>query len=318
MIQTLLRIIGYGVQGFRRNIWLSIIAIVTMTMTLLTITSLTVGDQVIATQVREFSEKNIDYAIFLKDTASDVDIAQLQSDIRAQSEVLSINFIDKDEARRQFEALFGDDPNLKGVITDENNPLPREITVTFTSPKAIEGFNSFVKNEKYQEVIEELTSYDRNKDSIDTFIASANFIKIVGLSVTVFFIFIAILVLFNTIRLTIFSRRTEVEVMRFVGATQGYIRGPFMVEGVLFGLISAVCAALFSWLILNQMELLVAQNLAAGRVSDMTRYLSEILLVDGASNVSAVVGRLFGLQLVAGLLFGVLCSALAVRRYLKE
>jgi cell division transport system permease protein len=317
MMQTLGRIIAYGIQGFRRNIWLSVIAIITMTMTLLTLTSFGLGEQIIAKQYQKFSQQNIDYAIFLKDSATDLDISQLQDQIKGRSEVSSLTFLSKDEARERFNDLFGDDPELKGVISDQNNPLPREITVKFTDPKYIDGFNSFITQDRFKEIVDK-TSYQKNQSVIDNYLRTTNFLRVFGLALSVFFVLVAVLVLLNTIRLTIFSRRTEVEVMRFVGATQGYIRGPFIVEGVIFGLISAIVAAILSWLFLNQLEQLISQSFAAGNVNLLTDLFGDTLLKGGSSAVGGVLTTLFIFQILVGLLLGVLCSIFAIRRYLKE
>jgi cell division transport system permease protein len=317
MIQAFFRILAYGIQGFRRNIWLSLIAIVTMTMTLLTLTAFALGDMIITRQYDQFSQQNVDYIIFIRDTASDIDLAQFRNQIEQRNEVVRTEFLNKDQARQRFEELFGDNPELKGVITDENNPLPREITVKFSSPEAISGFHQFVEDDRFTEIVEN-TSYSRNRSAIDNFLRVTNFVKILGISFTGFFIFVAILVMLNTIRLTIHSRRTEVEIMRFVGATQGYIRGPFIVEGVIFGLISAVIAALLAWLLLTQLATLISQTLVAGRENDFTNLFAGTLLSNGESAVAPLLARLFILQLFAGLALGIGCSIIAIRRYLKE
>lgn len=317
MIELALRVIGYGVQGFRRNIWLSIIAIITMMMTLLTLTGVSLGDQIATKKYQEFSQKNVDYAIFIKDTASDVDISQLRTQIEARDEVLNVDFIDKVEARERFEELFGEDPTLKGVISEENNPLPREITVKFKDPESISGFNEFIEQERFDEIVEK-TSYERNQSVIENYVRTTNFLKVFGIAVSLFFILVSVLVVLNTIRLTIYSRRTEVEVMRFVGATQGYIRGPFIVEGVLFGLISALIAAIISWLFLHQLDALLADSLGTGNQNVITDLFKDTLRVERHSIVGLVLAKLFLLQLVAGLILGIACSVLAIRRYLKE
>jgi cell division transport system permease protein len=317
MIQTLGRIIAYGIQGFRRNIWLSVIAIITMTMTLLTLTSFAMGEQIISTKYKQFSQQNVDYAIFLKDAASDTDITQLQSQITGRSEVASVAYINKDQAKAHFETLFGDNPDLKGVITQDSNPLPREITVKFSDPKYIDGFNTYMQQDRFKEIIDK-TSYQNNKAVIDNYIRTTNFLRVFGLALSAFFVLVAVLVLLNTIRLTIFSRRTEVEVMRFVGATQGYIRGPFIVEGILFGLISAIIAAVLSWVILNQIEQLIAQSFAAGNANAITDLFGDTLLKSGVSAVGGILTFLFIFQILIGLLLGVACSIFAIRRYLKE
>lgn len=317
MMQAFLRIVGYGIQGFRRNILLSVIAIVTMTITLVILTGFALGDSIATKKYQEFTRENIDYAIFIRDSASDVDISQLRTQIEGRSEVSSISYLDKDAAQAQFEKLFGDDPDLKGVISTDNNPLPRELTIKFTDPKFIDGFNAFIRQDRFTEVVEK-TSYQRNQAVIDNYLNTTKFLKVIGLAMTLFFTIVAVLVILNTIRLTIYSRRTEIEVMRFVGATQGFIRGPFLVEGVLFALISAVVAALLAWFVLNQLESLIEQSFKAGNANVLTDLFADTLRVGGSSSVAAVLAHLFLLQLFAGLALGIGCSIVAIRRYLKE
>jgi cell division transport system permease protein len=317
MIATFGRILGYGVQGFRRNIWLSLIAIITMTMTLLTMTSFALGDIVASKKYKEFSEQNIDYAIFLRDEASDADISLLRDQINSRPGVITVSFASKDDARTQFEQFFNDDPELRGVITEDNNPLPRELTVKFNDPNLIDSFNTFVRQDRFKDIVDK-TGYQKNKVVIDNYVRTTNFLKIFGLSFTVFFFLIAILVILNTIRLTIYSRRSEIEVMRLVGATQGYIRGPFLVEGVLFGVISALAAALISWGVLKQIETLINQSNAAGTSNAITELFGSTLKVGNVSAVSSILAYLFMLQLAAGIALGIICSVLAIRRYLKE
>lgn len=316
-MQTLGRIIAYGISGFRRNIWLSVIAIITMTMTLLTLTSFALAEQVITKKYEEFSQQNIDYAIFLKDSATDLDISQLQDQIKERTEVSSIDFISKEQAREKFNSLFGDDPDLKGVISDDNNPLPREITVKFADPKFISSFNNFIEQDRFKDIVDK-TSYQKNQTAIDNYLRTTNFLRVFGLAISIFFILVSVLVLLNTLRLTIYSRRTEIEVMRFVGATQGYIRGPFIVEGVIFGLISAIIATSLSWLFLNQLEVLISQTFVAGNANVLTDLFADTLIKSGQSMVGSVLTVLFLMQVIFGLVLGVFCSMFAVKRYLKE
>jgi len=317
MMQAFLRILGYGTQGFRRNIWLSVIAIITMTMTLLILTCFALGDSIATKKYQEFSRQNIDYAIFIRDAASDIDISQLRTQIEGRPEVSSIEYIDKEAARARFEKLFGDDPELKGVISSDSNPLPRELTVKFVDPKFIDAFNTFIRQDRFVEVVEK-TSYQRNQAVIDNYLHTTKFLKVIGLSMSLFFVIVAVLVILNTIRLTIYSRRTEIEVMRFVGATQSFIRGPFLVEGVLFALISAVAAAFLTWFVLNQLEGLIEQTFRAGNANVLTELFADTLRSGGGSSIGVVLARLFFLQLGAGLVLGVGCSIVAIRRYLKE
>jgi len=316
MMYSFWRILLYGVRGFRRNIWLSVIAIITMTMTLMTFTVFAVGQVVAKQQYQQFNQ-NIDYLIFLKDEASDSDVANLQTQILAQPEVRQIHFISKDEAREQFNQQFADVDEFKGLITADNNPLLREITVQFNNVNQISTFDKFVNQDRYKQLIY-FTSYKENSDSINNYLKITNFLKIVSLSFAVFFTIISLLVILNTIRLTIHSRREEVEIMRLVGASPGFIRGPFVVEGVLYGIISAILAVLISWAVLVQLQGLVNQNFSVGSTNLLTDIFGNTLGLNRANAVSSLLTYLFVLQLGAGVLLGTLCSFIAVRRYLKE
>jgi len=316
MMYSFWRILLYGIRGFRRNIWLSVIAIITMTMTLMTFTVFAVGQVVAKQQYQEFNQK-IDYLIFLKDEASDSDIANLQTQIEARPEVKQIHFLTKDEEAAQFNQQFSSVDEFKGLITANNNPLLREITVQFNDVGQISNFNNFVNQDRFKQIIY-FTSYKENSDSINNYLKITNFLKIISLSFAIFFTIISLLVILNTIRLTIHSRREEVEIMRLVGASPGFIRGPFVVEGVLYGIISAILAILISWAVLVQLQTLVNQSFSVGSTNLLTDIFGNTLGLNHSNAVSSILTYLFVLQLGVGVLLGTLCSFIAVRRYLKE
>lgn len=316
-MNSILRIVRYGIQGFRRNFWLSLIAIITMTITLLTITIFAVGDVVANKKNEEFTKKNIDYVIFVKDSASDTDLTLFRTQLSGRPEVLKLDYLSKDDARKQFDELFGADPDLKGIISADSNPLPREVTVKFNDANDIDSFDSFARQDKFKEIVEK-TSYQNNKQVIANYVRVTTFLKVLGIAFTAFFLIIAMLVILNTIRLTIYSRREEIEVMRYVGATQGYIRGPFIVEGVLFGVLSALITGIISWVVLSQLQSLITQTFKTGSTNVITDLFASTLGVGQSSAVSGLLASLFTLQLLVGILLGIICSVLAVRRYLKE
>lgn len=311
-----LRILRYGVRGFRRNVWLAVIAIVTMTMTLMTFTVFAMGNLVAKQQYAEFNKK-IDYLIFIRDEASDADVALLTTQIGGRPEVKAVTFITKEEARQRFDEDFADVPELKGIITEDRNPLLREIGVQFNDITQIKGFDEFVRQDRFKELIF-ATSYQENRQNIDNYLRVTNFLKVLGVSFTAVYTLIAFIVILNTIRLTIHSRREEVEVMRLVGASPGFIRGPFIVEGVIYGVVGALVAAFLTWAILIQLQSLVAQSFALGNSNVLTQIFGDSLGLRHSGSVANLLSYLFVLQLGVGAVLGVICSGIAVRRYLKE
>ena len=311
------RIVRYGVQGFRRNIWLSAIAIITMILTIVTITIFALGNIVATKKYQEFNTK-IDYNIFIKDGASDADVSVLKQSVTDRPEVQSNIYYDKEAVRKRFDQIFSSEDALKGLFTPDNNPLPREIDVKFKNPNQIDSFDQFVRQKRFEQVIDD-TSYRNNKSLITNYIRLTNFLRIFGISFTVFFVFIAVLVILNTIRLAIYSRREEVEVMRLVGATQSYIRGPFLVEGILFGALGSLVSAVLTWAFLRQLQVVLASSLS----DNTTNFISDLFSgsfenITTISGFNNLFGQLFILQLGVGMALGVICSYLAVRRYLKE
>src|SRR5207237_453876 len=147
----------------------------------------------------------------------------------------------------------------------------------------------------------------------------SSFLRLFGFSFTIFFVIIAILVIFNTIRLAIFARREEIEVMRLVGATRGFIRGPFLLEGVLFGLIGGLLSGVVIWAILQQLR----QLLEASFSSSSSNFIADLFggTLGGITSVSgfnSLLAQVLVCQIGVGIVLGVICSSTAVRRYLKE
>jgi cell division transport system permease protein len=318
-MMALLRIFSYGIQGFRRNIWLSVIAIITMTMTISTITIFALVNVAANARYQELNGR-INYVVFLKDEASEAGISQLRSQIENQPQVQAVTYTTKEEAKAEFERDFESVDLLKGAVTSENNPLPRQLKVTFTDPTYIDAFHTFTTQERYSAIVER-SSYSQqdNKERITRFIRFTNFMKVFGLSFTLVFIVIALLVIFNTIRLAIFSRREEIEIMRLVGATRGFIRGPFILEGVLFGFMGALISAVIIWTLLMQLKEFLVASFSL-QESNFVTDLFGTALNGVASNegVNALFLQASLAQICIGVLLGTLCSYWAVRRYLKE
>jgi cell division transport system permease protein len=315
MMTNILRVLLYGSQGFRRNFWLSIIAIMTMVTTLITI-SMVVLTSVAAQQQYKELNKKIDYTIFIKDSVSLEDLEIMVAKIERRAEVDTVTLRSKDDARKRFQELFPDNPELTTAITDSNNPLPREVTVTFREPQKVPEFNTFVKDTQKELILE--TSYKDTELSINRYIRGVEFFSRVGIAFALFYLLTAVLVLMNTVRLTIHSRRAEVEVMRLVGGSPAYIRGPFIVEGVLYGIIGALITGLLSWLVLMQIDALVSESFAAGASDAFRDLFGTILGPNRQGGVGVLLGLLFGVQLAVGILLGGLCAWVGVRRYLRE
>ncbi len=317
MMITLLRIFSYGLQGFRRNFWLSIIAIFTMALTITIVTVSLLADTVVARQLQEFNAK-IDYVVFVKDEAADADVDSFYAQVKARPEVASSSYLGKDQVRARFEERLGQIEALKGIITADNNPLPRQVDLHFSSPTQIETLDAFIRQDRFQSIVED-TSYRSNKGLIDQYTRVSSVVRGIGLLMSLFFVVVSVLVILNTIRLAIFARREEIEVMRLVGATPSYIRGPFLIEGSLFGFGGAVFAGLFCYVLMRWIQITLQENLIQGS----TNYFNELLgptfqNIVSQAGFSNAVSQLIAMQILLGVLLGVICSMIAAHRYLRE
>jgi cell division transport system permease protein len=298
------RVLTFGWQGFMRNGWLSFIAVVTLSFSVMAISVLGVLNQV-NKQVQQNLENKLDLAVFFRDAAPEEKVVDFVQQVNKRSDVREVTYIDKDEARQQFLEENATDEALIGAVNELENPFPRFVRIQADAPATLARLNEFASQTTYQEIVES-TSYQQTKDIVANFVNTAKFTRLNSIVVMLFFIIYSVLVVFNMIRLAIFSRREEVEIMRVVGATNVLIRWPFVVEGILFGLIGALISLLMIW---------IAARWESGQ---LMRYFS---ITDAASLPSGYYQQYFGVlfwtNIIGSVILATTASYLAVRRYLR-
>lgn len=310
------RILGYGIQGFRRNIWLSLIAIITMTLTIVTISVFVLANIAAAEQYKDYNRR-LDYTVFLSDSAPDADVDNLRQLVAARPEVAEYRYLDKAAVLEEFRKDPFTPDSVKAFVTTDHNPLAREIEVRFNDPTQYTAFDSFISQDRFKQVVERKSYVEDNKKAVENYLKLTSFLRIFGVGFTAFFILIAVIIILNTIRLTIFSRREEIEVMRLVGATRGFIRGPFLVEGVLFGVIGALIAAVLMWTFLFQLQSLLSIGLGTNNAITQAFQVGLGYITD-KQRFNGLFTQLFLLELLVGITLGTICSAIGIRRYLRE
>ena len=298
------RILNFGWQGFVRNGWLSFIAVMTLFFSVMAISVLAVLN-LVNKQVQQNLENKLDLAVFFWDAAPEEKVVDFIQQINKRSDVREVTYVNKDEARELFLNQNATDEALIAAVSELDNPFPRFVRIQADSPSTLSKLNDFANQTSYQEVVES-TSYQQTKDIIATFMNTAKFTRLNSIVITVFFIFFSILVVFNMMRLSIFARREEVEIMRVVGATNVLVRVPFLVEGVIVGIISALISLLMLWIV------------AHWESGQLARYFS---LTDPMSLPTGYYrqyfGWLFWLNIFGSVALAATSSFLAVRRYLR-
>src|SRR3989344_3834399 len=278
------RVLRNALRNFRRNVWLSIATTVIMTLTLLTISFL--------------------YAVNVLGVHV---LSTIKKDIELRSDVESTRLITADQAREDFRRRHADDPYIEEALRElEVNPLPSSMFIIAKDPRFYETINSSLQSEKYAAFIDKV-NFQNSKAVIEKMIRIMDVVKNAGLIITATFSLLVILIMFNTIRLAIYSFREEIDIMRLVGASRWYIQGPFLVESVLVAVMSVIISTSILYASLHTMAPQINQFFFAGQNAnfDIYQYFVDHWL------------QAIGIQFGAAVLLAVVSSYIAVRRYLR-
>ncbi len=296
------RVLRTGFVDFWRNRWLALATIAVMTVTIFTI-ALSILLNFAINQTAKTLESQLDVKVFFNDAATMDQINTLENALKARNDVQSVSFTSKQQALQQFrEESKYRQTVLQLLNQGYGNDLPSSISIKATDPSYLSDIASFVSQPTYSPLIKQV-SYQENKQLIDKFISSANFIKELGWILSVLFIIISILVIYNTIMLMIFSRREEIEIMQLVGASSWYIRAPFILEGVVYGLAASIITTVILLLVAHSVAPYI-DNYINSPSFHFTKFFMDHLLFITAT------------EIFVGVVIGAACSYLAIRKHL--
>ena len=256
---TIIRSIKYGFQNFGRNIFLSIATTSIMVLTLFGLGFFMVINQ-ISSDALSGIQARVDISVYLKEGLEESQVNDFISYVKSIEGVRETNLITKEMALEKFKETYKDNPSIiQSLQVLDENPLPVTLTVKAESSDFYQSINDTLLASKYKESTIQETDYQKStsKEIIDRLNNVIKVTRNVGISVIVVLATIAVLITYNTIRLTLYSYRQEIEIMRLVGANDTQIKGPFFVEGVLFG----VFGTFISFLILFVVVLLISQTI---------------------------------------------------------
>ncbi len=306
------RIVKYGVASFRRNIWLSVAATLVMTVTLV-ILLITIGASMILTATADAMRQKIDITIFFQPGTSVENLEIMANEMRTEENVNSVdvssseteyqNFITENQGEEQLMAVLND-PDMYQTMLGSMQAVMR---IKVHDPDNLAGVRYIVDNsEMFQTYLDPTKdpTYDVNQAEIATINSWANIAKNGGLILGAVFLVISILVIFNTIRMAIFSRREEIYMMKLVGADSSFIRGPFLVEAQICGIISGILASTIAYAGFR----FIAPKLSA--------YGIDVSLVSDfmATNKLVVV---YAAVIGIGILIGTISARLAMQKHMR-
>jgi len=295
------RILRTSTVSLWRNRWLSLAAVLIMVMTLFSISFFTTL-LVVSGKMTALLREKVDIAVYFNDDASKDQIYSIQNTLLARDDIKSADYISKEKALERWQERNKNNENVKNIITTDYNPLPRSLEVKTDKTEDLEKVYDFVNSAEFKPLVKEI-SYQKNKVLINRLIKATTFIKYIGWAESAIFILISILIIYNTIRLTIYARSQEIEIMKLVGASDWYVQGPFIVEGIAYGLVASLISTVILYLIYHF------------SLPSVEGYLGVTLASSIYSGVN--IGMIFLFQVLIGLVLGTGCSMLAVKKYLK-
>lgn len=300
---TFARIFNTGLRNLFRNAWLTTAAtaimIVTLSIVLFAVAiNMSLGDTI------DDITKDVTLSIYLKDDISEQDKDRLRNRLISNDNVRLVTYRSKEEALKVFQARNeGNEAIIKGLSIIDNK-LPASFEVSLYDLTLYSDIQNVAEAEEFASAVDG-TSADQNEErrkSIDRIAGAQDFVIRASILAGSIFAVLSVLVIFNTIRMAVFTRSYEIEIMKLIGATPGYIRGPFLVEASLYGLIAGCTAFAIVYTTITQLGPKVDTHInVSGTLEFFETYWAIILLS----------------LIIMGILIGFLSSSFAMFKYLR-
>ena len=300
MLVLLKRIIRSGWLNFSRNSGLSLATIFIMVMTISLVTSLFLFRDITQFLISGLEEK-VDISVYFKEATPEEDILRFGEEINKIPEVKNVEYVSREAALESFTQRYKDNQVIMESLAEVENPLLASLNIKAREASQYMTVTNFLETSSYKNLIDKVDYYQR-KPVIERIFSITSAINKTGIGLSLILAIVAILVAFNTIRLAIYNSKEEISFMRLVGASDWFIRGPFLVQGA----ISGFAAAIITLLIFTGALFFLGPKL-------------EILFLglNIFNSFTGNLGILFLIQIFTGVGLGVVSSIIAIRKYLK-
>lgn len=302
---TFRRLFIAGGKNFVRNSWLSIAAIAVMVVSIIIILSSIILNVATHNIIAELS-KNIKISVYFIPDTEESDINAMKSEFQNNKYVADVNYISAEQAQKTFiDSNKSDAQLLQGLALIGGNSLPASLEVSVTDLSKLNEVGEIAKNNKYKDFIEEISlGKTEVQKTIDRAAATQKFITRASIVAAGIFAVVSMLIIFNTIRMAIFTRQEEIRTEKLLGATPGYIRGPFLVESSIYGIIAGIIAT-------------TAVLAAAYTISNKVANQPEFATTKDFFSQPNVIALMYAASILFGILVGVISSTMAMSKYLK-
>lgn len=303
---NLKRIIKSGGQNFSRNAFVSLAAVLIMTITLIVFSTILFASALLNQSLVEI-QKKVDVNVYFMPDAVEEEVLTLKTELEGRSDVEYVEYVSREQALENFRYRYRNEPDvLEALFELEDNPLGAILNVKATDSTHYEGIAAFLEEKYPSNVPDSIVSevnYNENKEVIARLTRFIDAGQKLGGIVTLLFIAISIIITFNTIRLAMYISRDEIKVMRLVGASSSYISGPFIVTGIIYGIVSSLLTLI----------ILYPLTLWTGKVT--ADFFSGINI---AQYYMTHFGQFFLMIFFSAIFIGAVSSYIAVKKYLRE
>jgi cell division transport system permease protein len=302
---TFARMCRYGVNNFSRNAWLTVAATAVMTITLLVVFMTFAARNVLLDTVSVIRD-NVDMSIYVANDTKSEDVAKIENDLKSLKSVKEVTYITPADARADFAKRKAGDVGALEALNQATNQFPGTFRIKIVDINDSSELRTFVStNELFKANIDPNNAPSfagQRREAIETIGRWVGIAEKGGLFASVVFVAISSLIVFNTIRMAIFNRKDEIQMMKLIGADKSFIRGPFLVEAIVYGCIAAVIATILGIISLKSVSgtLLEGINIE-NTLMYSTTYMPLVLLA----------------MILLGSTIGVISSLLATQRYLR-
>lgn len=292
-----------GFVNFRRNLWLASASTLIMTITLIILSVLSLMFVITDSSVKTIQQR-VDISAYFKNGLAESQIMVVKDQISQDSRVEEVRYVSADDALANFKKDHQNDPLLIESVGElSENPLPATLNIKAYKLEDYPQIAEMLSSDKYSSAIEKV-NFEDNRVLIERLNNLLKFIITIGIVLIAVFSSIAVLVIFNTITLTIYNRKEEVEIMRLVGATNWYIRGPFIIEALIYSVLAT----------------LITSALIFPIYTNILPKISNYLTASGATfngNLITFLGIIL-IQLLIAFTLSTISSVLAMRKYLQK
>ncbi len=290
-----------GVRNYYRNGWLTFatVSILSISLYIMSVTILmAIGAGTAAKNIQE----KINVSVYFNPDVKEERVMEIKNKLSSYREIKSIAYVSKEQALDEFLRSSGNDPSIMEALNEiGENPLLASLVIKAQNPDQYEIIASAIEQSNFRDEINR-TNYAKNKESIDKLNNFIRLVEKIGIIIGLIFMLIAVLVTFNTIRITIYSHKQEFEIMRLVGASNMYVRMPHVFEGIFYGITSAIAVLILLFITVEFIAPVIQRDIS-----------KDVLLSFYFQYFSSTALFLF----ISGILLGMISSFIAIRRYLK-